>query len=357
MLTAVGVLALPVAVAEADAAWTGASTSAEWSTAANWSGTTPPTRSNTAVGTLSFPTLRTCGICYTSHDGLSGISATTLVLGNNTKQYQITGNAFTVGSGGIVDTPGGGAGDLIKAPIALSGGAQTWVLGSTLNGYNSLTFQGRITGTSAAAVTMSIPRGDLFIDTDMESGPITSKGPGGLHIGGAPGTNHPGSLNATNGGTVTVTGGSVVANPGSNSGRLTMSGGTLLLGTSPSNDRATTLHVNSTATLGSSITTKTFIDDNGSTPGVDFSQLSASGNIALGGKLVLGQGSSSGRCVALSAGDVATLVTTSGTLSRTFSNAPDGTILTMASSCQSTPPKLQIHYTSRSVTATVVRTP
>jgi large repetitive protein len=357
VLTAVGLLTLPVAVAQADATWTGASTSSEWSAAANWSGTTPPTTSNTAVGTLSFPTLGTCGTCYISHDGLSGISATTLVLANNTRQYQITGNGFTIGNGGIVDTPGGGAGDLIKAPIALSGGPQTWALGSTTSGYNSLTFQGRITGSSAEAVTMSIPRGDLFIDTDMEAGPITSRGPGGLHIGGAPGTNHPGSLNATNGGTVTVTGGTLVANPGSSTGPLTVSAGTLLLGTSPKNDTPTTLHANGTATLGSSITTKTFIDNNGSTPGVDFSQLSATGNIALGGKLVLGQGLSNGQCVTLSAGDVATLVTTTGTLSGAFSNAPDGTTLAMASSCESTPPKLLVHYTSGSVTATVVGAP
>jgi len=356
-LTTVGLLALPVAVAQADATWTGASTSSEWSNAANWSGTTPPTTSNTAAGTLTFPTLGTCGTCYTSHNGLSGISATTLVLNNTTKQYRISGNSFTVGNGGIVDTPGGGAGDLIQTPIALSGGAQTWTLGSATNGYNSLTFQGRITGSGAEAVTMSIPRGDLFINTDMEAGPITSKGPGWLHIGGAPGTNHPGSLNGTNAQTVTVTGGTLVANPGSTTGPLTISAGTLLLGTAPKNDNTTELQVTGPANLGSSITTKTFIDDNGSIAGTDFSQLSATSNITLGGKLVLGQGPSNGQCVTLSAGDVATLVTTTGTLSGTFSNAPDGTTLTMASSCQTTLPKVQIHYTSSSVTATVVGTP
>jgi large repetitive protein len=357
VLTAVGLLTVPVAVAQADATWTGASTSSEWSAAANWSGTTPPTTSNTAVGTLSFPTLGTCGTCYTSHNGLSGISATTLVLNNTTKQYRISGNSLSVGNGGIVDSPGGGTGDLIQAPIALSGGAQTWTLGSATKGYNSLTFQSRITGSSAEAVTMSIPRGDVFIDTDMEAGPITAKGPGGLHIGGPPGTNHPGSLNGTNAQTVTVTGGTLVANPGSTTGPLTISAGTLLLGTAPKNDNTTELQVTGPATLGSSITTKTFIDDNGSIAGTDFSQLSATSNIRLGGKLVLGQGPSNGQCVTLNAGDVATLVTTTGTLSGTFSNAPEGTVLTMASSCQSTPPKLQIHYTSTSVTATVVGTP
>jgi hypothetical protein len=357
-LATVGLLALPAAAAQADASWTGRSTSPEWSVAANWSGTTPPTTSNTAVGTLSFPTLGTCGTCYTSHDGLTGISATTLVLGNNTKQYQIKGNSFTVGSGGIVDTPGGGAGDVIKAPIALSGGPQTWAVGSTLNGYNSLTFQAPITGSSASAVTMSIPRGDLFIDSDMEVGPITSNGPGGLHIGGPPGSNEPGSLNATNKQPVKVTAGSLVPNPGSTAGPLTITGGTLLLGTNPKNNGATTLQVSGTTTVGSSTTTSMFINNNGSTPGTDFSQLSATGNITVGGKLVLGQGLSNnnntGSCVTLSPGDVATLVTATGTLTGTFSNAANGATLTMASSCESVAPKLRINYTANSVTATVV---
>jgi large repetitive protein len=351
LLTTFGALVLPVAAAQADATWTGASTSPNWSDSTNWSGTTPPT------GTLSFPTLGPCGTCYTSNNDLTGISATSLVLGNASSQYRIKGNTFTVGSGGINDTPGHGTGVVITARIALSD-SQTWVVGTPVsNGYNSLTLLGGVTGGNADAVTLSMPNGDLFVDSDMEAGPVTSQGPGGLHIGGAPGLNEPGSINGSNGQPVTVNGGLLIPNPGSKSGPLSITGGTLLLGTNTTNTGTTTLDVNGAAMLGSSTTMSTFIDDNGSTPGTDFSQLSASGNIALGGKLVLGQGQSNGQCVTLGAGDVATLVTTTGTLSGTFSNAPEGTTLTMSGSCQSTPPKLQIHYTSGSVTATVVGTP
>jgi hypothetical protein len=358
LLTTFGAIVLPVAAAQADATWTGASTSSAWSDSTNWSGTTPPTTSDTAVGTLTFPTLGSCGTCYTSTNDVTGVSATSLVLGNSSSQYQIKGNVFTVGDGGINYTPGHGTGDVIKAPIALSD-SQTWVVGTPVNnGYNSLTLLGGVTGGSGSAVQVSTPQGDLFVDSDMEAGPVTSEGPGGLHIGGAPGLNEPGSINGSNGQPVTVNGGTLTPNPGSTTGPLSITGGTLLLlGTNKANTDATTLHVNGDATLGSAITTRTYIDNNGSTAGTDFSQLSASGTIALGGTLDLRQAklnNNTGSCVALTPGDVATLVKADGTLSGAFANAPEGTTLTMASSCEPTPPKLQIHYTSNSVTATVV---
>ena len=354
ILGVMGLSAVGAQAALGNAVWTGASTSSGWSNASNWTGTPPA--ANGSAGTLSFPTLGTCSTCYSSNDNLSNVSVTGLVLSNTSGAYQISGDSFEVGTGGITHAPGGGSGDSVKAPIDLSGGSQTWVVGSTVNGYNSFTVQGGITGTSA--LTLSMPRGDLFIDSDMEVGPITSNGPGGLHIGGPPGGT-PGSVNATDGKSLTINGGSLVANPSSTSGPLSMNSGTLLLGTNPLNNGTTTLDVKGTATLSSSTTTQTFINGNGSTPGTDFSQLSATGNITLGGKLVLGQGgqgSSNGPCVALNPGDVATLVTTTGTLSGTFANAPDGTILTMAPCQQSAPAEVEIQYTSSSATATVIGT-
>ena len=352
VLTVLGLLSLPAAAAQADATWTGASTSSQWSAAANWTGSTPPTKANTAAGTLVFPTLKTCATCYTSRDDLTGISATGLVFGNSATSYQVLGGPLTVGTGGIITNQGTGS-NVIKAPLALAGGPQAWIVGSTLNGYNSLTVLGGVTGTSAEALSVSTPRGDLFVDSDMEVGPVTSSGAGGLHIGGAPGSGHPGSVNATNGQSVTINGGSLVINPGSKSGPLALTGGTLLLGTNPQNNGTTTLQVNGAASLGSSTTTKTFINNNGSTAGTDFSQVSAD-SITIGGHLVVSQAPSNGTCVALTSGDVATLFTTTGTLSGTYANAPQGATLTMTSSCQSALPRVRINYTSNSVTATVV---
>lgn len=352
LLTILGVMAVPAAAAQADATWTGASSSSYWSSVTNWTGSTPPITSNTAAGTLVFPTLGTCSTCYASRDDLSGISATGVVFGNTTGQYRILGNRLTVGTGGISESEGG-AHNVINAPLAL-GGSQTWVVGSTLYGYDSLTVLGGVIGTSAQALTLSAPRGDLFVDSDMEVGPVTFNGPGGLHIGGKPGSGHPGSVNGSDGQPVTINGGALVINPSSMSGPLAVKSGTLLLGTNAQNNGTTTLQVNGAASLGSSTTTKTFINQNGSTPGTDFSQVSATGNITVGGQLVVGQGPSNGTCVVLNSGDVATLITTAGTLSGTYANAPQGTILTMASSCQSTRPRVRINYTTNSVTATVI---
>ncbi len=352
-LTVCSLMALPAAAAQADAQWTGASSGAQWSAASNWSGTPPAP--NSSAGTLTFPTLGSCNTCYTSQNDLSGVSATGLVLGNDTNQYMIQGTSFTVGTDGVSDAPGGGAGDVISAPVALTGGSQTWILGSSTNGYNSLTFLGGIMG-SGTAVTTSIPRGDLFIDSDMEVGPVVSNGPGGFHIGGKPGSGNPGSVNASDGQPFTVNGGTLIPNPSSTTGPLTVNSATLLLGTFTTNTHATTLQVNGSASLATSTTTQTFINANGSTPGTDFSQLSASGNIAIGGQLTIGHGpNNSGNCVALSPGDVATLVSAPGGLSGTFSNASDGAVVNLAPSpCTGGATQVQISYTSNSVTATAL---
>lgn len=353
MLISLGLMAPPAVAAQADATWTGASPTPEWSNARNWAGTPPA--SNTPARTLTFPTLGTCGTCYTSHNGLTAVSATGLVFRNTSGQYRILGNSLTLGNGGISDTPGGGTSTTINAPLVLSS-PQTWSIGST-GRYNLLTLLGGITGSSADTLSVAFPAvrdADLFVDSNMEVGPVVVNGLGGFHIGGP---TWPGSVNGTDGQPVTINGATLVANPSSTSGPLTLSRGTLLLGTNPQNNGTTTLHVSGAATLGSTTTTETFINDNGSTPGADFSQLGASGNIAVGGTLVVGQGPSNGSCVALNAGDVATLITTAGALSGMYANAPQGQILTMASSCRSTPVQVQVHYTSNSVSATVLGGP
>ncbi len=346
------------AAARADATWTGASASPEWSISTNWSGVRPAP--SAPAGMLTFPTLGACAACYTSHNGLTGVSALGLVFSNTTGGYQILGNSLSVGSQGISDSPGNATSTEINAPLVLSS-PQTWSIGSAgANGYNVLTVLGGITGSGANALNVSFPavyEADLFIDSDVEVGPVTVTGVGGLHLGGAPGSNLPGSVNGIDGQPVVLNGATLVANPGANVGPLALNGGTLLLGTNPQNDGTTTLHVSGSASLSSTATTRAFINDNGPSAGIDFSQLSVSGNVKLGGQLVLAQGPASAGCVTLVPGDVATLITTTGTLTGTYANAPEGTILTMASSCQGIPPRLQIHYAGSGVTATVVGGP
>jgi large repetitive protein len=368
VLTILGLMALPAAAAQADDVWTGGSTpptSDLWSTAGNWSGRVLPT---STAGVLTFPDLSSnsactatppTAACYTSHNDLSGISATSLVLSNTTPgtQYRILGNSLSI-TGGITDNSGGNTGDVINAPLALSG-TQSWAIGLGFGTqYNSLSLTGAVTG-SSSPVNVTFPTsagsttGDLFVVNDMEVGAVAINGVGGLHVGGA---STPGSVNGTNGHTVTInTGATLIANPGATVGSLTLHGAELLLGTGLTNTGTTTLGVTGAATLDSASTTTTYINDNGSTPGTAFSQVSATGNVSLAGQLFIGQGVGSSGCAVLNNGDVATLITTTGTLSGTFTGVPDGTILTMnGGSCQSTPPQVQIHYSANSVTATVI---
>jgi hypothetical protein len=356
VLTTFGLMALPAAAAQANDSWTGASTSSEWSVSTNWTAGAPPA----AAGVLTFPTLTGCAppkTCYTSHNGLSAISATGLVFSNTVGQYRILGNSLTIGAGGIMDNPGANRGTVINAPLIL-GAAETWTIGQGPGGaYDSLSLTGGVTG-SSSALGVAFPaagQGDLYVDSDMEAGPVSVSGVGGLHVGGCPTCNTPGSVNGTDGNAVTIhSGAKLVANPGSKVGPLSVTGGKLLLGTNPTNTGTTTLGVKGAFSIDSASTTTTFIDSNGSTPGTAFSQLSATGNVSLAGTLKIGQGASSSGCVALSLGDVATLFTTSGTLSGTFANAPQGALITLSPSCSSSAHKVQIHYTSNSVTATVV---
>ena len=359
MLTILAFMAVPAAAAQADDTWTGVGTTTAWSNATNWTAGVPPA----SAGTLTFPTLSSCAApksCYTSKNNLSGISVTGLVFGNTASQYKIQGNALTVGSGGITDDPGGRRGDVIIAPLVV-GAAQTWTIGAgTGSGYSSLSLTGGVTG-SSSSLGLTFPAstgattGDLFVDSNMEVGKVTVNGGGGLHIGGCPTCGDPGSVNGTNGNPVAINrGATLVANPSSKVGALTVAASKLLLGTNTTNTGTTTLAVNGPFSIDSASTTTTYINADGSTPGTDFSQLTATGDISLAGTLKIGQGATPSGCVALSPGDVATLITSTRTLTGTFANAPDGTTLTMVSSCQSTRPQVKIHYTSNSVTATVV---
>ncbi len=360
VLTSLALTALPAAAAaQTNDTWTGAGTTSAWSNAANWTAGVPPT----SAGILTFPTLTGCAApktCYTSKNGLTGVSATGLVFSNTAGQYKIQGNSLTVGASGITDNPGGSRGDLIQAPLVL-GAPQTWAVGKgTGTSYNSLTLTAGVTG-SSSALALTFPTstgaatGDLFVDANMEVGPVTVSGVGGLHIGGSPTSGLIGSVNGSDGNTLTVhNGAKLVPNPSSTSGPLTISDGKLLLGTNSTNTGATTLVVKGAYSINSSSTTTTFVNEDGTTAGTDFSQLSATGNISLAGTLKVGQGAIPSGCVALTKGDVATLFTTTGTLSGTFSNAHQGAILTLSPSCESTAAHVQINYTSNSVTATVV---
>src|SRR5690348_18251885 len=169
-MTILGVMALPAAAAQADDTWSGASTTTQlWSDTGNWVGNVAPVPAS--AGTLTFPDLGSCvapAACYTSHNDLSGVNATGLVLSNTTagSSYHILGNGLTLGTGGILNDSGGGTNNVINTPVALSG-SQTWTIGAPFGvgtTYNSLSLANTaaVTGTSTLGVTFPTGTGAAF---------------------------------------------------------------------------------------------------------------------------------------------------------------------------------------------------
>ena len=126
-------------------------------------------------------------------------------------------------------------------------------------------------------------------------------------------------------------------------GPLTSTGSGVSVGGAVAVDGAVTLDSASTAGFD--------IFQAGTTPPTDYTQLTATGTVSLGSAaLSLG---SVGTCPILNVGDVDTLITTTGSVTGTFSDIPNGTTIPL--SCNGgTPPTVRINYTSSTVTATVV---
>ena len=330
LLSAIVVLLLVAAApALADSTWVGGGSDSNWSTATNWQNGTGPAAS-TADGTLTFPSMSCSSTCASTND-LSGVSLTGLTIDAKTS-YNVTGNAVTLGSGGI-STTGGGSNLAASwsAPIALNG-SQTWSIG----GGGQLAMDGAISGASDA-VTVDFSGFDsiLAINSDDEIGPVTASGGGFLSLDGGA------SLNGTDGNAVSLTSGSYLQEIGNATlGPLTVTGSNIGVGGAFSVDNLT---VNGTASIDGASTTTFGL---GASTG---SQLSASGNVSLGGSVSLET------CSALTPGTTYTLVqSTGGSLSGTFSNAPEGATLT--AQCLGSTPEgtVQLHYTATSVTANVM---
>ena len=271
--------------------------------------------------------------------------------------YQISGNPVTLGAGGISAAPSAsdanqGSPDF-QVPVTL-GASQTWSI--TGGSYNQqLAIAAAVTGsTHALAINLSNQTSlGLYADNEVGAVSVTSSGaPSTVELGHP---NNPGSLNGTDGNPVSFSGGArLLADPGT-VGPLTMAGGQIQVGEP---FQAGTLAVNGGVTLDSTSSLATYIRRSGTTAGTDFSQLTATGavdlagaNLAIGGETLVGEAYS---CPVLTPGDVDTLVTTTGSLTGTFSGVPDGTTIPVDCPGASVPPPtVRINYTANAVTATV----
>jgi hypothetical protein len=195
-------------------------------------------------------------------------------------------------------------------------------------------------------------QGVLELTADAEVGAVTATGgTGGGYVAlGAVGTQ--GSLNASDGNPVSVSGGVVVLALDGKTGPLSITGGTLQVGTAPDTTSGPQLAVAGAATLDSTDQLAMFINHAGTTAGTDFSQLTATGNVNLGGAALSVSGGTA-ICPALHVGDVDTLVKATGALTGTFTGIANG--MTVALGCTAgVEPTVRINYTANAVTATVL---
>jgi hypothetical protein len=395
LLTAFAMLALaPAALAVTPYTWSGGAntsgTAPQWSNSGNWSSGTAPAPSSEE--SFSFPALPAgCSTCYQSEDDVSGVTADSLAFA---PRYQLYGLGLGLGAGGLsFAVPAGGTGGLatISTPISINDN-QSWTVTGTgtsgsgvdfapyFSGPNTTNGTGDITDPGSHTVTANLgQKAGLEIDSSAEVGTFDAVGASG-------GSGFTGS-SAANNGTLTVTkdlngiGNGTVGNPVNltdvafavrpgfslngpapstiSLGPLTATGASLQIGegTNP----AGTLAVNGGVTLDSNTATTFDISSGGATPGTNYPQLTA-GQVALGGTLAL-EGSVSGppgNCPTITPGQSDTLITTTGTLSGTFSNVPNGTVLdnSLHLQCGGAPTSIpvRINYTAHTVTMTFLDT-
>ena len=322
-------------VAQADFAWTGGSTSPNWSDTGNWSGATAPI-ANTDVGALSFPAPSGCtGTCDSDNDR-GGLSADSLTIDDNVR-YALTGIGISLGSGGLTATSSGGSGGPagIDLPLVLTA-AQTWAFNG---GAGGLDLQNAVTGGQAVTVNFASPA-FLEFDASATLGSLTATGPGSLYLYGLGAISGPVALSNE-----MTLGNNALS---SSTGALTLTGSELDDGYGSSQDA--TLAVNGAFAMDSASKLKMYIDQDGQNPGTYFSQLTTTGNVTLAGTLEVDAGyDGNGNCTPLSPGDTAELLSTTGTVTGTF----DPHVVTN-SSCDGAVPQIQITYGSSDVSAEVV---
>lgn len=368
-----GLLAVPLAAQASASSFTWAGTdsiSAGWSAAANWQGDVAPT---SPIEELDFPELSgECELkephdpCYISENDLNNPTVEALRIDDG-KEYLIAGNRFSLGSGGLTAEPTGAGSEpaltAVLQPITLNA-AQTWTIagaGEMRFGEDTLYLEEELSGsTHELHVDMSDGAG-LELGSGGEVGPVTIEGANAGAIAGpfnGAVSLFGGRLNSVDGEPVHLS--HVFFYGAGATGPLTGEAAEIAVA-SGEQPGAGSLQAPSVE-LGSSSWLSLEISGGGSTAGTDYSQLRSPGAVELvGAKLevdVLPPSSKKG-CPVPAAGAVYTLLSTTGTLSGEFANAPGGTEIPLrfAKSCAQHPPqKLLIEYHTAGALQTVTGT-
>jgi hypothetical protein len=321
--------------------WTGEATESNWSAAMNWEGETAP--SSPGPVALDFPRIPSCtGACYKSTNDVNGLDVESIGIDDG-DEYELEGDVITLGGGGLTVSPAGGAsgpsGDFIGLPIEL-GASQTWTVTGRSGGgvgENGVFVGGDLTGVGEELTTNISNGSAVYLANDTEAGPVAFEG---TDVG------EPGVLN----GFVGLLGGDVdSADEGSVSlshilflgygavGSLDTSDAELGVGSGHSTGG---IQAQSVA-LDAASEVEFDISGPGTIADTDYSQLSSAGTIALGGASlgVFVSPTSGTSCPTLAPGQTYTFVSTTGTLSGSFANAPEGAEIPVvyAKSCATHP--------------------
>jgi len=329
-------LVMPPSADAVSATWAGASpgrtkSSASWSQGANWQGDLAPSATE-ALEALVFPHLSGCAgtlpgyACYLSFNDLGEMSTDRVEL-DDSDPYLIAGESVAIGSGGLAAAPGTAlpseeGGDTIEALIRLDA-SQTWrIEGQKAAGLanTGMILAGPLFG-PGSALTLQLSEGPLFFLAEdfAELGPVTIEGEdkeviaknGLVSLLDA-------RLNASDGEPVTV---SNVFFAGSGAvGPLTTNDATVDVG-APEED----LEVAS-ARLEDGTSVEFNVTAVGTSAPSDYTQLISHGSVELNGAkidVVLHPEGEGATCPTLTPGETLTLLSTTGTLSGTFSNAPE----------------------------------
>jgi hypothetical protein len=338
----VGALAFGASARAAVSTWSGQLSldSPNWSDAGNWQGKVAPPL---AAGTMEFPPLTgECSepdpeadlACYFSVNDQVGRSAQALRL-DDADPYVLGGEELTLGAGGLTafaPEHSSGIGSVLELPIKL-GASQTWKIeGNGRQSATAVEVNASVSGSSSALT--------------LELGPVTIRGAnpslrrtfenGVVYL--------EGDLNASDLALVKLDHAYVTGNAAV--GPLTTTAAVLNVGYgfAPTGEMRV-----AAANFDMASMVELKIAGSGAAPGQDYSQLSSTGEVTLNGATLVLRTVPPGRgqeCAALAVGTSYTLVSTTGALSGSFGNAPEGALVPVESGeCGHHPERqLQIAY-------------
>jgi hypothetical protein len=359
-LAVVCAASLPAPAAAAAFRWTGAAALGEgWSAGKNWAGGVAPSGS---VGMLKFEKLgggcsntqQSPHACYSSDDDLTGLRVGAISI-EDTQGYALLGNAVTLGAGGLRAAP-----STQQCPCGLTGVFLPIVLGAdqtwSIDGEFGVTFGGKVTG-RPHALALALGSGSSAILEDIEVGPVSFSGTSAARSGRPflmlERRNARSEVNAIDREPVHLDGvflrasraavGPLAAHDAAISGA--------------GSDPPGVVAVSGRVKLDSRSEILAYVTRSGATPGKDYWQLRARGQVNLAhAHLILSVSNSKGfgpdqPCPKLARGTVETLIKTKRRLKSRFTGIHDGDKATIT--CAGKRPTVRIHYKKHAVTATV----